>query len=207
MIKRALTVNNIREYNPTVLPFENKWRASIGCPEIKGGWLIWGSSANGKTRFALQLAKYLSQFTRVAYDSLEEGMSLSMQKAIADVGMCDCIVKRHFVLLDKENMTQLHSRLKRERSPRAVIIDSLQYTGMTYREYIKLINDFPNKMFVIISHADGREPRGNVGKAIRYDSFVKVYIEGYKAFPQSRYGGGEPYVIWQRGAEQYWGFE
>lgn len=201
-VKRALTVNDIRDYKPLVLPFENEWLASIGSPELKGGWIIWGNSANGKTRFALKLAKYMANFVRVAYDSLEEGLSLSMQKAIIDIGMSD--VKRSFVLLDKETVPMLRERLTKQRSPQVVIIDSLQYTGLTYKDYTTLINDFPHKLFVLVSHADGREPRGNVGKAIKYDSFVKIYVEGYKAFAQSRYGGGEPYVIWRKGAEQYW---
>lgn len=201
-IKRALTVNDIRDYKPQVLPFEGEWLASIGCPEIKGGWIIWGGSANGKTRFALQLARYMARFTRVAYDSLEEGLSLSMQKAIEDVGMSD--VKRSFVLLDKETVPMLRERLAKQRSPQVVIIDSLQYTGLTYKDYTGLINEFPHKLFILVSHADGRDPRGNVGKAIKYDSFVKIYVEGYKAFVQSRYGGGEPFVVWQKGADAYW---
>lgn len=204
-VKRALTVNDIRDYKPLVLPFENEWLASIGSPELKGGWIIWGNSANGKTRFALKLAKYMANFVRVAYDSLEEGLSLSMQKAIIDVGMSD--VKRSFVLLDKETVPMLRERLAKQRSPQVVIIDSLQYTGMTYKDYTTLINDFPHKLFILVSHADGREPRGNVGKAIKYDAFVKIYVEGYKAFAQSRYGGGEPFVVWQKGADAYWGFE
>lgn len=201
-VKRALTVNDIRDYKPLVLPFENEWLASIGSPELKGGWIIWGNSANGKTRFALKLAKYMASFVRVAYDSLEEGLSLSMQKAIIDVGMSD--VKRSFVLLDKETVPMLRERLTKQRSPQVVIIDSLQYTGLTYKDYTTLINDFPHKLFILVSHADGREPRGNVGKAIKYDAFVKIYVEGYKAFAQSRYGGGEPFVVWQKGADAYW---
>jgi len=200
--KRALTVNDIRDYKPQVLPFDGEWHSSIGNPELKGGWIIWGNSANGKTRFALQLAKYLSKFVRVAYDSLEEGLSLSMQKAIIDVGMSD--VKRSFVLLDKETVPMLRERLAKQRSPQVVIIDSLQYTGLNYKDYTTLINDFPHKMFILVSHADGKEPRGNVGKAIKYDAFVKIYVEGYMAFAQSRYGGGEPYVVWKKGADEYW---
>lgn len=202
MLKRALTISDIRSYKPEVLPFDGEWESAIGRPEIKGGWIIWGGSANGKTRFALQLAKYLSRFVRVAYDSLEEGLSLSIQTAIRDVGMSD--VKRNFILLDKENIKMLRERLGRQRSPKVIIIDSLQYTGLAYKDYIRLINDFPTKLFIMVSHAEGREPKGNTGKSIRYDSFVKIYVEGYKAFAQSRYGGGEPYVIWHQGAKEYW---
>lgn len=200
-MRRALTVRDIREYRPRTLPFEGDWQASIGTPELTGTWLVWGASANGKTRFALQLARYLSRFVRVAYDSLEEGLSLSMQRAIAEVGMADA--KRNFVLLDKEPLPDLVRRLSRQRSPQAVVIDSLQYTGLTYAGYRELRDRFRGKLFVLVSHAEGREPKGNVARSIRYDAFVKVYVEGYKAYPQSRYGGGREYVIWDKGARDY----
>lgn len=203
MLKRALTIEDIRNYRAKILPFEGEWFEAIGEPELTGSWIIWGGSANGKTCFALMLAKYLSKFCKVAYNSLEEGLSLSMQHAIAEVGMADA--KRNFVLLDKENITDLKERLKRQRSPQVVIIDSLQYTGLTYADYKELRDSHRNKLFIFISHAEGTEPKGNVAKGVRYDAFVKIRVEGYKAFPQSRYGGGKEFTIWQHGANQYWG--
>lgn len=203
MQKRALTIKDIREYKAKVLPFDGLWFQSIGKPELTGSWIVWGLSANGKTRFALQLAKYISKFCRVAYDSLEEGLSLSMQHAIEEVGMSDTETKRNFVLLDKESIAELVVRLKRQRSPQVVIIDSLQYTGMTYADYKMLRDTFSKKLFVFISHADGREPKGNVGRSIKYDAFVKIFVNGYVAYPQSRYGGGLKYVIWEKGAEEF----
>lgn len=203
MLKRALTVNEIRKYHAKTVPFEGEWYDTIGVPELTGAWIIWGRSSNGKTHFALQLAKYLAKFCRTAYNSIEEGLSLSMQKAIAEVGFSD--VKRNFVLLDKESIADLKERLKKQRSPQVIIIDSLQYTGLTYAEYKDLRDSFRNKLFIFISHADGQEPKGNVARDVRYDAFVKIRVEGYKAFPQSRYGGGKEYIIWQQGANQYWG--
>ncbi len=200
---RALSVNNIINYNPVTLPFEGEWEASFGKPELCGSWLIWGASGNGKTRFALQLCKYLCQFGKVAYNSLEEGMSKSMQDAVIATGMQD--VSRRFTLLDQENISDLILRLKKRKSPGVVVIDSVQYTGMNYNDYKKLRSQFPHKLFVLISHADGKEPAGRVAKSIRYDAFVKIRVEGYKALPVSRYGGGEPFVVWAAGAEKYWG--
>lgn len=205
MLKRAITIKDIRNFQPKVLPFDGEWEASIGRPEVTGSWLIWGGSANGKTRFALQLARYFARFCKVAYDSLEEGLSLSMKNAITETGMTDAEVKRNFVLLDKEPVAELVERLKRQRSPQVVIIDSLQYTGLTYAGYKLLRDNFRRKLFVFISHGEGRHPKGNVAKSVKYDAFVKIYIEGYKAFPQSRYGGGKEYIIWRQGALDYWG--
>lgn len=198
---RALSIENIINYNPVTLDFEGRWLASFGKPEQCGSWLVWGASGHGKTRFVLQLCKYLCRFGRVAYDSLEEGLSKSMQNAILDVGMKD--TARRFVLLDKENIADLIERLQRRKSPDIIVIDSVQYTGMTYNDYKKLRDEFPRKLFILISHADGKEPAGRVAKSIRYDAFVKIRIVGYKAFPISRYGGGEAYTIWEKGATDY----
>ena len=200
-MKRALTITDIRRYKAQTYLLDGGLGASLGEVELTGSWIVWGGSANGKTRFALQLAKALAHHVRVAYDSLEEGMSLSMRHAIDDVGFAD--VKRNFVLLDGEGVGELRERLKRQRSPKVVIIDSLQYTGLTYTEYKALRAEFKNKLFIFISHADGRNPKGAVANSVKYDAFVKIYVEGYMAYPQSRFGGGEPYTIWQLGAAKY----
>ncbi|MCT4640413.1 MAG: DNA repair protein RadA [Bacteroidales bacterium] len=202
-MSRALSVTNILNYKPNCLPFTGKWLKSFGEPELTGCWLVWGESGNGKTRFVLQLCKYLASMCKVAYNSLEEGLSQSLKTAIIDTGMMD--VKRNFLLLDKEPITELIARLEKRKSPDVIVIDSWQYTGLKYTDYTQLREMFPKKLFIIISHADGKQPAGRVAKSIRYDAFVKIRIEGYRANALSRYGGGEPYTIWEEGAAKYWG--
>ncbi|MEJ5316759.1 hypothetical protein [Tenuifilum osseticum] len=196
-----------RAYNPTQLdtkrlitmPFDGEWQALMGQPERAGSWLIWGNSGNGKTSFALQLAGYLTRFGRVAYNSLEEGISESLKRNVRINGLVG--VKR-LLLLDKEPMDELVERLRRPKAPNIIIIDSLQYCGMNYREYKQLRDEFRSRLFVFVSHADGKEPAGRTARSVRYDANVKIYIEGYRAYAVSRYGGGEPYIIWQSGAEK-----
>lgn len=200
-MKRALTITDIRKYKAKTYLLDNGLDLALGEVELTGSWIVWGGSANGKTRFALQLAKALAKHVRVAYDSLEEGLSLSMRHAIEDVGFSD--VKRNFVLLDGESVSDLKERLRKQRSPKVVIIDSLQYTGLTYTEYKKLRDEFRSKLFIFISHAEGHNPKGAVANSVKYDAFVKIYVEGYRAYPQSRFGGNEPYTIWEEGAKQY----
>ena len=204
-IRRALSVQNLKTYQARVLPFEGLWLDAIGMPELRGSWIVWGSSANGKTRFALQLARYMAGFVKVAYDSLEEGLSLSIKEAVLACAMAD--VSRSFMLLDQEPIPDLMKRLARKQSPDVVIVDSIQYSGLNYAEYKRLRDSFPHKLFVFVSHADGKEPKGNVAKSVRYDAFVKIYVEGYRAFPQSRYGGGGQYIIWEKGAADYYEYK
>ena len=200
-MKRALTITDIRSYKATTYRLEGELGDALGEVELTGSWIVWGGSANGKTRFALQLAKALAKHVRVAYDSLEEGLSLSMRHAIEAVGFSD--VKRNFVLLDGESIDDLKERLRKQRSPKVVIIDSLQYTGLTYNEYKRLRDEFRQKLFIFISHADGHNPKGAVADSVKYDAFVKIFVEGYRAYPQSRFGGGEPYTVWPEGAAKY----
>ena len=194
---RAASLDQVLRTRVKVLPFEGEWKDAIGCPELTGSWIIWGNSGNGKTRFALQLCKYLCQFGRVAYDSLEEGVSVSLVKAIKETHMME--VRRKFVVLDKEPIDQLTERLERPKSPDIVCVDSLQYTGMSYEQYKALKERFPKKLFIWISHADGTLPEGRVAKKVRFDSNVKVFVQAYRAEPVSRYGGGKPYIIWEEG--------
>lgn len=200
MSGRAYTIRDIQDYTPETLCLDGPLRRAIGNPEITGSWIIWGGSGNGKTRFALILARELAKHVKVAYDSLEEGLSMSMKEAVEQSGMAE--VKRNFILLDKENVATLRERLRRQRSPRVVIIDSLQYTGLTYKDYATLKDEFRNKLFIYISHADGKEPKGNVAKSVRFDANVKIYVQSYVAYPQSRYDGGEPYVVWAARAKE-----
>ena len=202
-INRARTYSDLMRQKVHELDFEGDWLKSLGKPEVTGTWLIWGNPGNGKTRFALQLCRYFATFCRVAYNSLEEGDSKSIREAIVQVGMND--VRNNFMLLDSEPVEELKARLRKRKSPDVIFIDSWQYTGLNYSEYKKLRGEFRNKLFILISHAEGKNPEGRTAKSIRYDSFVKIWVEGYKAFPASRYGGNEAYTIWDKGAQEYHG--
>jgi len=199
---RAVSMHQLFHTNLRNLDFEGEWLEAIGRPEVTGTWLIWGNSGNGKTRFALQLAKYLTTFgRRVAYDSLEEGVSLSLRNACADCNMQE--VARRFLLLDMEPVGELIARLEKPKSQDIVIIDSIQYTGLTYTEYKRLRDRFRTKLFILVSHAEGSHPSGRVARSIRFDANVKIWVEGYQAYPMSRYGGGKPYTIWEEGVQNY----
>lgn len=184
--------------------FTGAWEASLGRPAKSGTWLVWGHSGNGKTSFVMQLAKYLCKFERVIYDSLEESTGLSVQKSLRRHGMAD--VSRRFIILDREPIDVLCERLRRKKSPGVVIVDSLQYSGLSYASYKKLKEEFSkSKLFVFISHAEGTRPEGRVGKKVEYDADVKIFVEGFKASCKSRFMDrpGVPFVIWDEGAIKY----
>ena len=202
---RALTIRDIMTYKPKVMNFEGKWADSFGKPEISGCWLVWGNSGNGKTRFALQLCAYLTQFGRVAYDSLEEGVSLSLQRAIKSTAG---LYGNKILILDKEPMKELSERLNKKKSPDIVVIDSLQYSGLNKDSVKTLIDRYSKKLFIFISHADGKNHAGRTANAVRFHANIKLFVDGYAIMnPVSRYTDGEtkPFIIWEEGARRIFG--
>ena len=185
------------------LKLTGAWADAFGEPERIGVWFIWGNSGNGKSSFVMQLCKELAKFGRVAYDSLEGGASLTMQNTLRRFNMAE--VNRRFQLLDCEPMSELGERMDKHKSPDFYVIDSFQYTQMTYRDYIQLKEEFPDKLFVFISHARGKNPKGDAATSVMYDADLKIWVEGYVAFSKGRYQGatGE-YTIWEKGAYDYW---
>lgn len=208
---RAISNKNVLAAQFETADFDGPFLASFGRPELRGAWIIWGTSGSGKTTFTLQLCKYLAGFRRVAYNSLEQGLSLSLQRAWERVEMAEA--GSSIILLNKETLPELRARLSKRKSPEIIVIDSVQYLTKFYvQQFNELKEDFPDKLFIFISQADkaGKDPAGSVAKHIRYDADIKIKVEGYKAFVTTRYEdptkgeGGADFIIWQQGANDYW---
>lgn len=210
-MSRAISNKNVLAAQFETANFTGPYLASFGRPELRGAWIVWGGSGSGKTTFTLMLCKYLAGFRRVAYDSLEQGLSLSLQKAWERVAMEEA--GSNIILLNKEDLPELRARLRKRKSPEIIVIDSVQYLTKFYMQQFKELKaEFPNKLFIFISQADKAEkdPDGYVAKKIRYDADIKIRVEGYKAFVTTRYEdsekgeGGADFIIWEKGAADYW---
>ena len=208
---RAISNINVLAARFETVEFAGEWLASFGRPELRGTWIIWGGSGSGKTTFTLMLCKYLANFGRVAYNSLEQGLSLSLQKAWERVGMGEA--GNSVILLNKEELPELRARLSKRKSPEIIIIDSVQYLdGFNWTGFKKLKREYPDKLFIFISQADraGKDPDGKLAGKIRYDAEIKIKVEGFKAFVTTRYEdaergeGGADFIIWEQGAAEYW---
>ena len=117
---------------------------------------------------------------------------------------------RRVKLLDRESYDELFERLGKRQSPEIVIIDSINYLrGLRLCDYQLLSQRYRKKLFIIVAHEKGGEPKGALAQAIRYDADVKIRVEGYRAMVTSRYAtgevGGDDYIIWEDGADAYWG--
>lgn len=202
-MERALGMHQFLAKKFPVLEFDGIWKEVFGSPSANGSWIIWGQSGSGKTRFALQLCKYLTRFGKVAYNSLEEGYCYSLQRAFRESGLAE--VGNRVIPWDKVSVADMRDLLRKPKSPDIIFVDSFQYTRMSYEDYQDLKNEFRNKLFVFISHADGKEPRGGAAQAVRYDCEIKIRVEGFRAIAASRSGGGiDYYTIWNEGSALYW---
>jgi hypothetical protein len=200
-LRRAISINELYSIKRNIMKFDSEWLKHIGQPEKTGSWIIYGHSGNGKTSYATQMAKMLTFYGDVWYNGLEEGASESFKMACKRVGM---ETRRNKFKLITDTVDELTIRLKKRNSADYIFIDSLQYSGITYQEYKALKEEFSNKLFIFISHAEGKKPEGRIAKKIEYDAFVKIWVEGFKAFPKSRYGGTEPFTIYEKRAAEYW---
>ena len=202
-MKKALSMVDLMRKNREVYAFEGALQEAFGQPEQNGVWFIWGRSGNGKTSFVLQLCKELTRYGKVAYDSLEEGDSLTIQNALMRVGMGD--VGRRFILLN-ESLKELDTRLKRRRSPDIVVVDSFQYAHIDLKQYEEFIDQHKNKLIIFVSQADGLKPWGRTAQSAMYSASLKIWVEGYRAISKGRYRGNLGYyTIWAERAEEYWG--
>lgn len=206
---RLLSNRNVGSAVFDVADFRGEWLESFGRPELKGVWTIYGTSGSGKTTFALMLCKYLASFRKTMYDSLEQGLSRSMQIAWNRTGMKEA--GRAVVFGDRETLADLTARLRKPKSPHIVLVDSVTaLQGFHKSDYLRLIKDFPHKLFIFIAHEKNHKAHPAVAEYIRCMSDVKIHVEGFKAFVTSRFEdaeageGGKDFIIWQQGADEYW---
>lgn len=205
MANDFFTVHELESSNFNVMNFEGKWRDTFGLPARRGIWIIYGESSNGKTTFIMQVAKYLTEFVKhkVLINSLEEGKSESLKLACQRANLSTVAKKIQFG--NRQPIESVRNRLRKQRSPEIIFIDSLQYTDLDKEQYKDLREEHKDKLWIFNSHGINRRPKGSLAEYILFDADVKIRVEGFKAFVNSRFGGGEPYIINAKRAAKYHG--
>lgn len=200
---RSCTAKEVLNIRRKSITLDGEWGKCIGTIDRHGVVFIWGNSGNGKSSAVMSFCKELSKFGKVLYVSLEEGFSLSLQNTLRRFDM-DSLGSR-FQVIESAGAEELVEKLSKPRSAEFVVIDSLQYLGLSYRDYIDFKSKLPNKMIVFVSHADGKQPAGRTARSIKYDAMQKIWVEGFVAFSNGRFNGetGQA-VIWEQGAWEYW---
>ncbi|MBC7399824.1 MAG: hypothetical protein H7289_07740 [Mucilaginibacter sp.] len=207
---KTLGVVQFQQKTFKILPIEGKWKATLGNIPAHFMMIIYGDSGNGKTELCIQLAKYLTQFGKVQWLSYEQGHGFDLQTAINRNKMQE--VSGNFLVSDPiadldANVSfreDLDNMLKKRNSADFVFIDSLDYTQFNWEDYDFLKKKYGNKKtFIWISHAKGKKPLKRIGEQIMYDGGIGIYIKDFIAHvTKNRFGGFEPYVIYEEKARQ-----
>ena len=207
-LKRALTLQNVMDADVKTFDFAGEWLDAFGKPQATGVWLVYGGSGSGKTTFVMMLIKYLAAFGRVLFVSYEEGLSSASLKVTIDrLGLME---RQNEVLVTIDSVEELDERLRKQRSPDIVVIDSLELSEFNTVRQIKMFADkYPQKLFIYIGQADGDKPRSELGKAVLFLANQKIYVEGYRAFTRGRSQGEKDafITIWAERGDKYWEYK
>ncbi len=201
-MKRALTPRDIAAKKWKTLPWGEKWSKPFGFPADNASWFISGASASGKSSFVMQLGKELCKYGTVLYLSYEEGVNQSFQRRMGYLKMNE--VQGRFRVAVGETYEEVIERLKRPKSPKFVVVDSIQRTEWEYKQIEELVGMFPKKSFIFVSMEYKSQPMGKPAMKTKYLADMKVRVVGYKAYCQGRAIGeaGSYYVVWEEGIIQ-----
>lgn len=185
---------------------------SIGKVEDAFDAIIYGNSGHGKTNFTVMLLKALLKalpHAKAEYVAYEEGHGQTVQ---------ELMIKRHNMLEEvgnrlavTEHLTaaELKIRMAKKQSAKIWVIDSLQASGLSYKDCKDLKERFvltrKKKILIYVSWSDGKLPSGACAKSVEYYANIKMRVHDLVMFPKSRYGGNEPFIIWEEGARKRWG--
>lgn len=202
--KKAYSIADIEKRKFDTLDLQGEWKRHLGEMERSGAVLIMGDSGDGKTTYALQMAKAFCSLEKVHYNSAEEGIRRSFQRSLKLNNMKTVESKFTF---SKENYNDLFQRLSKKRQAKIVVIDSAQYffRGKKVADYFNLIETFSDTLFIFLSHITKGMPKGAVANEIYWDCQNRVFVKDFKAFiDKSRCGADEmtPYIINKRIAEE-----
>lgn len=195
---KAIGITQFLEKSFDTYDIEGAWLDSFGLIEKNFKMSVTGDSGHGKTEFVVKFIKELClKFnTKADYFSYEQGHSKSLQDAIQRNNMEE--VKGKVMFITGGPFDDLLARLKRRASARIVVIDSQDYSELSTKQFKELVKTFPRKSFIVVSWARKDKPKTGPAKDIENMSCIKILVKSFKAYPRSRFGGNNPFVIWDK---------
>ena len=181
---KALSNRNVCDANFNVADFTGEWLATFGKPELRGAWIIFGESGSGKTHFALSLLAYLTQFVdKAAYDTIEQGLSLSFKNSWLDANMAE--VGNKVVVYSKEQIPALREEAAQaQKSAGCGDRFHNRACGVHARStFASLMDEFPDKLSSSSPTRKTASPYPAVARHVRKLAEVKIRVEGFKAYP------------------------
>lgn len=173
--------------------------------------VVCGASGNGKTEFALSLSMELRKFGKVGWWSYEQGHGADLQMAHARnfEGEYD----HPWLPIDPYEgkpdgvtlLQEMEAYLDKRNSPQFNFIDSLDYTGFSFDDYKSLKRKYgKRKSFVfIVKGSKSCRVKKSMCDAVYFDGQIGIHVIDYIATPdKNRFGGTDPYVIYEEEAKK-----
>jgi hypothetical protein len=204
---KVLGVKQFHQMSFKFLPVPSGWAGTLGKVPHNFIAVVYGFSGNGKTEFVVQLVKMLAKLDKkVGWLSYEQRHGSDFQMSTKRNRMEE--VSGNFYPIDPiagvpdgvSLIEDLDKYLRRRNSPDVVVIDSIDYTGFGWEEYVMLKNRYGSrKTFLFIAHST---KSGAIKKAISeriiFDGGMGIFVSHYIAHPiKNRFGGFDPYVVWE----------
>jgi hypothetical protein len=203
-MSRSLTLSNLYARKFKTIEFEGVLGQVLGAPEQGGAWIIMGQEKHGKTALSLLLAQELSKIDKNLYVSGEEGCGADFVSACQRLNLDPQNRNIHFT--DYISIDELRQKLAKRRSAKFVFIDNLT----VYRDELshgvlrKLLNDFPDTLFIFLAHVERNEPYTATAKLVRKLAKVIFTVEGLSVKVSGRVPGGN-LIINEQQAQLYHG--
>lgn len=202
---RAVSISNILKMKHSSFQFEAPWSEAFSSePSDCGFWLIWGKEKNGKTWFALLLAKYLATLRKVLYVSAEEGLGKEFCESIKRAGISTS--DKNLSFLEYTDLQNIRKALSKRNAYSIVFLDNITVYNSELKsgELQKLKDDFPKTLFVFLAHEERGEPYTAAAKLCKKLAKIIVHVSGLRASVSGRTKGGD-YLIDEEKAMLYWG--
>ena len=181
-ISGIMNSQELMNYSYDCYTFQGKWHDLIGDPGKRFHMMVFGRPKQGKSIFCVQFANYFSQnFGRVLYVAAEEGLSVTLQKKIRELGMAN----NNMDFANYRNYEQIRAALQ-AKPYKLVFIDSVNFIKITPEQIEELKAENPQTAFVTVQQATkGGQFRGSQEYAHNCDIIIEV-IAG-TAHQQGRY--------------------
>ncbi len=206
---RSLSTQNLFDKKPKRLVklYSSILKEAIGPAERKGCWLIYGPEKNGKTWLAGFLTKDLAKGEKVWYISAEEGTDESFKDGMRRAGVTTSVKVQWDEYLPMEDIINELGEGTKKRTG-VVIIDNLtmyldEITPSELKK--KLIDAFPDKLFILLAHEERKEPYGALARMAKKIAKVILHVKGLTAFITSRHAPGGELVIDEEKSAIFWG--
>lgn len=187
---RSLTIKNLYDKKYKTFAFDGVFKDTMGTPEKKGAWLIYGAEKNGKTWFALKFAEYLSKFEKTLYVSAEEGIDKTFTDSCRRANINFNNKSLHFS--EYIPIEELDEKISKRKSDKIIIIDNITIYADELKNGVvrKFLKKHENKLIIFVAHEERNEPYTATAKLVRKLAKIIIRVQGLACFVSGRCPGG-----------------